>query len=465
MKKSGACTTLLVGKEASLDGSTLIARIEDGGDKPNPQRFVVVTADQQPTYFRSAASGVGILLPEQSLSYTSTPDADDSYGVWGGAGINKRNVAMSACETITTNSRIASIDPFVEQGIGEADFLTLVLPYIRSAREGVLRLGQLLENYGTYESNGVAFSDKEEIWYLETIGGHHWAAVRIPDDAYVIAPNRRNIDSYDFDSADTLYSKDLPDLIENYQLNPDFEGVNLRHIFGSSTIKDAHYNNPRAWYVQKHFSPKMVGNKSPEDQELPFLCYPEKKLSIEDVQWALSSHFQGTAFDPYGDGTEDEKKKYRSIGLNRNEETHILQIRADVPAAIAGVHWLTYGPNTFNALVPFYANVDEIPQSYSSTPAVFDPTSLYWMTKLIALIGDANFPLYSDMEQSFEENIMTFCRSVQHEIEEAAHGEDFSPVDLLTANQKMADYYYCELNELLAKMVKKGTLNMKLRFP
>ncbi len=60
------------------------------------------------------------------------------------------------------------MDPYVETGLGEEDFTTITLsPYIQSAREGVERMGQLLEKYGTYESNGMAFSDKDEIWWLE----------------------------------------------------------------------------------------------------------------------------------------------------------------------------------------------------------------------------------------------------------------------------------------------------------
>ncbi|MFK5240857.1 C69 family dipeptidase, partial [Lactococcus lactis] len=47
------CTTFLVGKKASLDGTTLIARNEDGGDKPNPQRFVVINPENQPKHYRS----------------------------------------------------------------------------------------------------------------------------------------------------------------------------------------------------------------------------------------------------------------------------------------------------------------------------------------------------------------------------------------------------------------------------
>lgn len=303
-RKKASCTTLLVGKKASIDGSTMIARNEDSGSGSEPQKFVVITPERQGNEFYAVLSDCRISLPAKSLRYTSTPEADESQGVWAASGINEENIAMTATETITTNSRVLAIDPYVEDGIGEADFVSIVLPYIHSAKEGVLRLGELLETYGTYEANGIAFSDAEEIWYMETIGGHHWAAVRIPDDAYVVAPNRLNIDHFDFTSEMTLCSQDLEQLIEDYQLNPDFEGINLRHIFGSSSEKDTRYNNPRAWYIQKHFSGTAA---EPIDQELPFVCYPKQKLSVEDVKWALSSHFQNTPFDPYGTGSETQK--------------------------------------------------------------------------------------------------------------------------------------------------------------
>ena len=51
--------------------------------------------------------------------------------------------------------------------------ITLVLPYVTTAREGVARLGELLETYGTYESNGVIISDVDEIWYVETLSLIH----------------------------------------------------------------------------------------------------------------------------------------------------------------------------------------------------------------------------------------------------------------------------------------------------
>ena len=84
----------------------------------------------------------------------------------------------------------------VKNGIGEEDIVTITLPYIKSAREGVLRLGKLLEKYGTYEKNGIGFQDKDEIWWLETIGGHHFIAVRIPDDHYAIIPTGQGAAGY-----------------------------------------------------------------------------------------------------------------------------------------------------------------------------------------------------------------------------------------------------------------------------
>ena len=61
------CTTFLVGKKASLDGTTLIARNEDGGDKPNPQRFVVINPENQPKHYRSITTACEFDLPENPL--------------------------------------------------------------------------------------------------------------------------------------------------------------------------------------------------------------------------------------------------------------------------------------------------------------------------------------------------------------------------------------------------------------
>lgn len=465
MKESRSdCTTILVGKNATIDGSTIISRNEDSSFGACPKKFIVVEPKNQPRTYQAKLSKVKITLPpkREALRYTCTPDAIGDKGIWGESGINSENVAMSATETITSNPRILGVDPLVEDGIGEEDMLTLVLPYVHSAKEGVLRLGSILEEYGTYEMNGIAFSDKDEVWYLETYGGHQWAAVRIPDDAYVVAPNRTNIDEFDFDSDYTLSAPGLKELIENHHLNPDHDKYNFRHIFGSSTIKDTRYNNPRAWYVQKYFDAELP--YGPEEQELPFICHAKRRISIEDVKWLLSSHYQNTDFDPYGPGTESKKKRYRPIGINRNQEGHILQIRNDVPKEIAGIHWVFVGPNTFNAAIPFYANVNDTPACYRDVSGEFDLKTVFWLTRTLAVLGDTDYDRYSELEASFEEKVVSACRNLQLKADQVAVTKK-NPVKYLTEiNNQMAEIDLNEATKLLGDMVDVGGNHMKLKF-
>jgi len=261
-ESADSCTTILVGKNASYDGSTIVARTEDSQNGVfTPKKLIVVKPEDQPRHYKSILSSFEIDLPDNPVRYTAVPDAIPKDGIWGEAGINVYNVAMSETETITTNSRVLGADPLVESGIGEEDMLTLVLPYVKTAREGVLRLGKILEEYGTYESNGIAISDVNEIWWLETIGGHHWMARRVPDDAYVTNPNQLGSDYFEFGNPDEfLCDPDLEHFVTEYHLILDQEGkgFNPRYAFGSQKDKDRHYNTPRAWAIQRFLNPDRV---------------------------------------------------------------------------------------------------------------------------------------------------------------------------------------------------------------
>nr|MCR4805786.1 C69 family dipeptidase [Clostridia bacterium] len=307
------CTTLLAGKKATFDGSTMIARNEDaGGTGFSPKKFLVVLPKDQPKTYKNVSGKLTVKLPKNPMRYTSMRDADvEKEGLWAAAGVNEAHVSMTATETLTTNERVVSADPFVEAGIGEEDIVTLVLPYIRSAREGVLRLGKLLEEYGTYEMNGIAFSDADEVWWLETIGGHHWIAKRVPDDCYGVAPNYFNID--EFDLADALGKKeahlcsaDLKGFIDDNHLDLSLDGrFNARTAFGSHSDGDHCYNTPRSWYIGRTLSRKQYrwdgpdADFTPVSDDIPFIMKPDRKLTVEDFKYALSSHYQGTMYDPY----------------------------------------------------------------------------------------------------------------------------------------------------------------------
>ena len=269
-----ACTTILVGKGASCDGSLMIARDDDSpAGRFTPKKFAVIRPEELPETYRSVLSHAEIPLPAGAMRFTAVPNALEGAGVWAASGVNAANVAMTATETITSNERVAGADPYVvfrpaadetpEQpgGIGEEDLVMLVLPYIRSAREGVLRLGGLLARYGTYEANGIAFEDSGEIWWFESVGGHHWIARRVPDDACVVMPNQLGIDRFDLADAlgegkEFLCSPDLEDFIRGNHLGAlSGRRFNPREVFGSRTDADHVYNTPRAWFMGRWLSP------------------------------------------------------------------------------------------------------------------------------------------------------------------------------------------------------------------
>lgn len=461
-----ACTTILVGKKASYDGSTMIARNDDSpAGSYTPKKLAIVSPDEQPRLYRSVISHVQIELPDDPMRYSSVPNALEGEGLWAGAGVNEANVAMTATETIESNERVLGADPLVvlqkaegdraeiPGGIGEEDYPTIVLPYIRSAREGVLRTAELLEKYGTYEMNGIAFADVNEIWWMETFGGHHWIARRVPDDQYVVMPNQSGIDFFDLEDAlgegrNYLCSKDLREFIAENHLDLTMnqkiaesaaadqectsgksktfhlKTFNPRDAFGTHSDSDHIYNTPRAWYMCRYFNPHsadwdgrggffglqnserkdggntlagtgnscgMLRSYGPMDDDLPWSMVPEKKITVEDVKYILSSHFQGTPYDPYSHLANSPRGDFRCIGVNRTDFLALLQLRPYVPAEICAVEWLTFGSNVYNTFVPFYPNTDRVPAYLSTTDKQVDTESFYWNCRLIAALADAQY--------------------------------------------------------------------------
>ena len=107
-----SCTTILVGKAASNDRSTMIARTDDGHF--DVKKMIVLEPKKGKTTYKSVLSHVTIPLPEGALRCTACPSVDPKNGVWAATGINEAGVGMTATETITSNPRVLAADPLVE---------------------------------------------------------------------------------------------------------------------------------------------------------------------------------------------------------------------------------------------------------------------------------------------------------------------------------------------------------------
>ena len=511
------CTTILVGKAASYDGSTIIARNDDSGaGSYTPKKYAVVHPEEQPRIYKSVISHVEIELPDDPMRYTCVPNALSGEGIWAASGVNAANVAMTATETITSNPRVLGADPLVcyepadgdkpekAGGIGEEDIVSITLPYIKSAREGVIRLGSLLEQYGTYEMNGIAFQDVDEIWWLETIGGHHWIARTVPDDVYVVMPNQFGMDEFDLADAfgaqnEFMCSADLPEFIEKYHLNVEnMECVMLRNIsqtgelqdkdenddcgqevddtnnetdssdgtytsiicprdiFGSHDDADHVYNTPRAWFMERTLNPNSAvwdgpdADFTPVSDDIPWCMIPEKKITMEDVKYVLSSHYQGTPYDPYGNyGDKSLRGAYRSIGVNRTDFMSAIQIRPYADEDSSAIQWLAFASNAFNVMVPFYTNVDEVPEYLANTSAEVSTDNFYWTSRMIAAMADASYAKSVFHIERYDEKVM----SKSHEI-------IYRYDDLLGADRDVQTDAVSKLGQKLRQQANRETADM-----
>ena len=482
------CTTILVGKKASYDGSTMMARNEDaGGQTFDVKKFTVVRPEDQPRHYKSHLTGFEIDLEEAPMRYTSMPNALTYVeGIWAEAGFNEENVAMSATETITSNPRVLGADPLVPDGIGEEDMTTIVLPYIHSARDGVRRMAMLLEKYGTCEKNGIGFQDVDEIWWMETIGGHHWIAKRVPDDAYVVGPNQLGIDSFDFVDAMSeqkayMCSADMVAFIGDNHLDvmahdeplPQVTDFDVRGALGSRRDSDHIYNTPRAWFMERYLNPRTYiwdgpeADYTPESDDLPWSLVPERLITPEDIKYVLSAYYQGTPYNPYSTrGDVSERGKYRAIGVNRNNFVAITQLRPYLPEEIRAVEWIAEGSNVFNTMFPFYGNVDDAPAYLRDTTELVTTENFYWVNRLIGVIADAHF---ADCIQHIERYSLAtvsqghaFLNTFDREYLEK-QPEDAAAF-LTACNQKIADYAREQTYDLLGKVLHSASLKMKNAF-
>ena len=481
-----ACTTILVGKKASYDGSTMIARNDDG--HYDVKKLVVVDPKKQPKKYKSVISHVEVELPDEALSYTCCPNVDEKDGSWAAAGINSANVSMTATETITSNARVLGADPLVRYqkasskkekdvigGIGEEDLVVLVLPYIRSAKEGVIRLGQLLEKYGTYESNGIAFSDENEIWWLETIGGHHWIAARVKDEEYVIMPNQFGLDHFDLEDAlstqkEYMCSKDLKEFIDKYHLDCNNDGkFNPRLIFGSHDDQDHVYNTCRAWYMARYFNPRTYkwdgedADFTPESDDIPWSLVPERKITVEEVKYILSSYYQGTKYNPYSAVAGKTAGMYRTIGIARTGFMSINQIRPYVSNEIKAVEWICFGPNPFNSVLPFYTNTLKMPKYVSGTTLEVSTDSFYWNSRLIGALTDPCYAANIQNVERYQKMIAATSTAILNEYDaKMMEKNDYSLID--EANQKIADNAKAIVSDTLNKVLYVASTQMKCNF-
>lgn len=486
-----ACTGLIAGRNATVDGSVMIT----------------YSADSHSLYGSLTSTPAGDWQPgdvRQIVDWDSgkplgvIPQIPHTYAVIG----NMNECALAITES-TWGGR-----PELEDSTGIIDYGTLIqlgLERASTAREALKVMTDLVAEYGYY-SSGESFSiaDKEEAWVLEMIGkgpgrkGAVWVAVRIPDDCISGHANQARIHQFPLDDPENcIYSSDVISFAREMGY---YKGEDKNFSF-SSAYAPLDYGalrgcDARVWSFFNRFASGMdkylsyLENKGGE--VMPLYVRPDRKLSLRDMKDAMRDHFDGTPYDMHNDvggGPFGSPYRYRpmyftvngkeylnerAIATQQTAFTLVAQIRPNLPAAISGILWFGVDDANTAVYVPMYCSSNEVPECFSPENGDlynFSWTSAFWVHNWVAnmaynrynpMIGDIR-NVQKNLEDQFEEEVLTI-----DELAEALYtvSEDAARELLTTYSCQSAEFStatWKELGEFL--MVKFLDGNVKSQNP
>ncbi len=414
-KLPSECTTIIIGQEQTADGSMIVARSEDWDAMEAKNYEIFEGTDNGPREFVAKDSPFRCELPEKALGYSALSPYN-LHGHWGSAGFNTAGVGMSATESIFSNDEVLKHDPLVENGVAENSVFNITLPYVHTAREGVERLGMLIEKYGIAEGFGIGFVDSKEIWYLETACGHRWLACRMPKEQYFVTGNQSRFRTYDpNDKENYLASADLIEFAEKHGLyNPAQGAFDFHEAYARDIKLDTTYNYPRVWGLQQFFSPEIKNDVT--KNTFPVFAKAAHKVTLTELRTAFRFHYDNTEHDPYLNS--NPKEPYRPVSIFRTTQTHLLQVRPELPQAIGCVNYVAMGMADLGVFLPLYQGITSYPEAYTKGNGESSDDSAYWKFRKIMVLGMTNYNKYAPIIKEAYANFEAETDQRQREMEE-----------------------------------------------
>ena len=428
---SDACTNLVVGKKASVDGSVICTYNCDGFGFAASMSYAPAGRheDGEMIALRGWGPGAG------EIHYI--PQAPYTYSVVGL--MNEKQVSI--VET-TWDGRKELRNP--EGWLDYFTLMNLALQRAASAREAIAVMHQLVQEYG-YSATGESFAvcDKEEAWIMELIGkgpgrkGAVWVARRVPDDCISAYANSSRIRQFpQAKKADKklgfcvvpgecMYSADVISFAREmgYYDGPD-AGFSFREAYGPLDWGTIRYCEARIWsFYRHHFDKEVMDSYLPyldgdlrEHDDLPLWIKPDRLVSYRDIQNDMRDHYEGTALDmtadvsagPWGspyrnqpvnfdapDGTKMFRE--RPIGCQQSGMTMVCRMRSWLPDAVGGITYFNLDDASMVAYVPVYCGINRLPDPFrreNNNITEFSTESAFWMCNFVA---NMVYPRYSAM--------------------------------------------------------------------
>ncbi len=396
-----SCTSIIVGKQASTDGSVMTAHTCDSNYrtwlemvgrktfKPGDTEPVLwgTLHTEEPWDQRNVTEKGRIPAPEQTYAYLST-----AYPC-----LNEKQLAIGETTIVGRRELVNEDGLFLIEELER-----IALQRCTTARDAVILVGKLAEQYGYGDSGEcITIADKKEVWQLEIFGSGPgkpsaiWVAQRIPDDHVGISANIPRISRVNFnDPANFLYSSDIKERCKKLGYWDGKEEFVFWKINNGS--KPFSY---REFFVLNTLAPSL--NLKYDSEELPFSVKPDKKVSARDIIALYRETYEGTEWDQTknlsvevtrrdrvrGEYKETVKpisnfmsndmrallnnlkpgvtERIRNIAVIQCSYSHIIQLRDWLPDEVGGIAYFSFDNPAQSPRIPIYSGTTHLPQSFS----------------------------------------------------------------------------------------------------
>jgi dipeptidase len=429
------CTNLLVTKGASADGSAFLVYTNDG--EWLYQLTNKAAADHQP--------GDSLEFPAgKNGKPGKISQVPHTFAVIGFQ-MNEHQLAVGET-TFTGREELWNHSKYLQYW----HLMSLALERAKSAREAILVITSLVEEYG-YGSEGESFSlvDPNEAWILEMVGtgdggeGAVWVAVKIPDGNISAHANMARIGEFPLDDPENcMYSKNVISFAieKGYYKNESGEPFRFNEVYNPPSPDRLKYCESRVWSLFRRAAPSL--NLSPDycrgvegAERYPLWIKPDKKIALADVMSLVRDHYEGTPYDmtqgldagPFGspnrwrplsweDANKDKYSWERPVSSINTAFSYIGQMRSWLPDEVGGICWFGVDDTYFTCWVPIYVGNTSIPEPFTKGDInKYSRDAMWWAFNFVSNFANLKY-LY----------MIKDIQKVQSELESRMIGEQDS---------------------------------------
>ena len=407
-----ACTNFLVGKDASVDGSTMISYAADSYALYGFLHFVPA-ADHAEGAVREVKDW------DTGKPLCTIPQVAQTYNVVGN--MNEHQLAIGE----TTWGGREELE--TGEGIDYGSLIYIALERCKTAREAIKCMTDLVAEYG-YASSGETFSiaDPNEVWLMELIGkgkeekGAVWVATRIPDDCIAAHANQARVTTINFKDKDNwMWSEDVVSFARKQGY---FEGkdkdFNFQEAYAPYDFSGLFVCEARVWSFFRKFSDDMdkyfdfasgktfveTGGKY-AGERMPLYIKPNHKVSAQELKNCMRDQYEGTPLDitqgPDA-GPWNSKLRYGSLGFKLDSIQYwferpiatqqtawsfVAQMRGYEGANAGGIFWFGVDDAATSLYVPMYSSITAVPECFQEGNGDmynYSPTSAWWTYNIVA---------------------------------------------------------------------------------